>query len=221
MAELPDAVVFDLDGTLLDTERLARIFFTEACALVGCHCEIETYESTVGLNVRQAKEIFEQNLGDEFPFGEVRELTSRWFYERINSAPVDLKQGAMEILVLVRSLNIKIGLCTSTGRKNAGRCLEFAQIFDFFEDMVCGGESENGKPSPDPYLNIARKLSIDPARSWAIEDSDNGARSAASAGFRVFQVPDQVRHGHIRDNLGVETLDSLIEISRMLNKMRL
>ena len=108
---------FDLDGTLLDTETIARELFISACREIGCSCEMEVYEETVGLNVRQAHDVFFERLGPEFPYPELRKLSSRWFSERLDQGPVDLKQGAIELLAVLETREVPVGLCTSTGRK--------------------------------------------------------------------------------------------------------
>ena len=85
---------------------------------------MEVYEETVGLNVRQAHDVFLEHLGPEFPYPELRKLSSRWFSERLDQGAVDLKQGAIELLVLLETLEVPVGLCTSTGRKTVEKSLE-------------------------------------------------------------------------------------------------
>ena len=211
--------MFDLDGTLLDTETISRDLFVRACVQVGCECEIEVYEETIGLNVRQAHELFLDRLGPGYPYVEIRKLTSKWFSERIDSAPVDTKEGASLLLEILTGLDISVGLCTSTGRKTVERCLDHLGFSQYFSEMVCGAESEEGKPHPAPYLNIARKMAIEPSRSWAIEDSRNGIRSAHSAGYCVLHVPDQNSLSQDLGDMSVITYASLTEIVREIEEL--
>ena len=212
-------VVFDLDGTLIDTETIAREFFISACREIGCRCEIEVYEETVGLNVTQAHEVFFERLGAEFPYPELRKLSSRWFAERLDQGPVDLKQGAIELLVLLEILEVPIGLCTSTGRKTVEKSLAHLNFEKSFKEMVCGGESEKGKPNPAPYLSIANKLGINPRNAWAIEDSKNGVQSAYQAGFKVLHVPDNKFPIPRSIEHQVSRFDSLAEIANLLETL--
>ena len=221
MNKIPEGVVFDLDGTLLDTETTARELFIAACREIGCRCEIEVYEETVGLNVRQAHEVFFERLGREFPYPELRKLSSRWFAERLDQGPFDLKQGAIELLVLIKTLEIPVGLCTSTGRKTVEKSLAHLKLEKSFKEMVCGGESEKGKPHPDPYRNIANKLGIDPKKSWAIEDSKNGVQSAYQAGFKVLHVPEHKFPISAGIEYQVSRFNSLVEIANLLDRLSL
>lgn len=208
-----------MDGTLIDTETLARDLFIRACLEIGCECKIEIYEETIGLNVRQAHELFLDRLGSDYPYVEIRKLTSKWFSERIKDSPVATKEGSLILLDTLASLNIKIGLCTSTGRKSVEICLDHLGFSRYFSEMVCGGESEEGKPHPSPYLNIARKMSIKPSNSWAIEDSRNGLRSASSAGYQVLHVPDHNSSSHDMSDMTVITYVSLADIAREVKQI--
>ncbi len=209
-----------MDGTLLDTETIARDLFVLACDEIGCECKIDVYEETIGLNVRQAHELFLKRLGPGYPYVEIRKLTSKWFSERIDSAPVATKEGASLLLRLLTSLDINVGLCTSTGRSTVERCLDHLDFSQYFSEMVCGGESEEGKPHPAPYLNIAGKMAIEPSSSWAIEDSRNGIRSAYSAGYCVLHVPDQNSLSQDLGDMRVIAYASLTEIAREIEELR-
>ena len=90
--------------------------------------------------------MFLERLGPGFPYPALRKLSSRWFSERIDQGPVDLKQGAIELLVLLEALEVPVGLCTSTGRKTVEKSLAHLKFEKYFRAMVCGGESEQGKP---------------------------------------------------------------------------
>ncbi|MDC0214010.1 HAD family phosphatase [Gammaproteobacteria bacterium] len=208
-----------MDGTLLDTETIARELFVLGCSELGCECKIEVYEETIGLNFRQAHLIFLDRAGPEYPYSEIRKLTSKWFSDRINEGPLPTKEGASLLLETLAGLDIDIGLCTSTGRKTVDRCLDYLGFHHYFKEMVCGGESDEGKPHPAPYLNIANKMSLDPSASWAIEDSPNGVRSAGSAGYLVLHVPDQNSPSKDMSDLVWAVYSSLMEITRDINDL--
>ena len=182
---------------------------------------MEVYEETVGLNVRQAHDVFFERLGPEFPYPELRKLSSRWFSERLDQGPVDLKQGAIELLELLERLEVPVGLCTSTGRKTVEKSLAHLKFEKYFKEMVCGGESEQGKPHPAPYLNIANKLGVVPQNSWAIEDSKNGVQSAYQAGYKVLHVPDNKSPRLAISEYDVSRFNSLTEIAKCLEALSL
>ena len=111
---------------------------------------------------------------------------------RIESRAVDVKDGVVPLLRTLREHAIPMALATSTARPHTTTKLTRAGLVGFFETLVCGGETANGKPHPEPYLEAARRLGCDPRDCWALEDSNNGTRAAAAAGCVTFQVPDLV-----------------------------
>ena len=121
--------------------------------------------------------------------------------------------------MLLEALEVPVGLCTSTGRKTVEKSLAHLKFEKYFRAMVCGGESEQGKPHPAPYLNIANKLGVVPKNSWAIEDSKNGVLSAYQAGFKVLHVPDSKfpTPGSIEHQ--VSRFDSLAEIANLIETL--
>ena len=165
--------------------------------------------------------MFLERLGPVYPYPELRKLSSRWFSERIDQGPVDLKQGAIELLVLLDALEVPVGLCTSTGRKTVEKSLAHLEFEKYFRAMVCGGESEQGKPHPAPYLNIANKLGVIPKNSWAIEDSKNGVQSAYQAGYNVLHVPDNKSPRPGTTKYQVLRFNSLAEIANELETLLL
>ena len=94
--------------------------------------------------------------------------------------------------------------------------LRNAALDGFFAALVCGGETARGKPHPDPYLEAARQLGLDPSQCWALEDSNNGVRAAHAAGFCVFQIPDLVAPNEEIRALGHRVVNSLSDVLNVL-----
>ena len=122
----------------------------------------------------------------------------------------------MELLGRLRHRRVPTALVTSTRRETALSKLSRVGLLDFFDQLVCGGETDRGKPDPDPYLAAAELLGQDPARCWALEDSANGVRAAHAAGCWVFQVPDLVAPTDDLLTLGHTVVDSLHDVLRRL-----
>lgn len=212
----PAAVVFDMDGLLLDTERLARDAFLEACELLGLTVDDAVYARCIGSTPLGTREILREALGVGFDFGALDRHWDDRYRRRIEAAPVDLKPGARELLDDLAALGIPRGLATSTGRPMATRKLTGAGVLSYFSCLVCGGETARGKPHPDPYLAAVSALGVPADAAWALEDSENGVRAALAAGLTVIQVPDLVAPSEAVLTLGHTVMSSLQDVREAL-----
>ena len=150
-------------------------------------------------------------------------LSRDWYgmYEaRVTTCPVDVKDGAFELLELTRRRGIAMAVATSTATELAKTKLRLAGLIHFFSSIVGGDAVRQSKPHPEPYLTAAAALQHAPNECWAIEDSDNGVRSAHAAGFRVIQVPDLVRPADSVRRLGHTVVGSLHDVERELATRR-
>jgi len=211
----PQAIVFDMDGLLLDTERIALATFEDACRAHGLDVARAVYERCIGTSVKGTRDI----LGGELGFDVYDRLSREWFtrYEaRVLTQAVDVKDGGREILELTRSLRIPVALATSTATELARTKLRLAGLLDFFAAIVGGDRVTHAKPHPEPYLVAASRLGYAPNQCWAIEDSDNGVRAAHAAGLFVFQVPDLVQPAAEVRGIGHLVVDSLSDVASLL-----
>ncbi len=189
----PRAVVFDMDGTLLESERLARACFLAACEDVGWRgVDITVYDKCVGSTHAMTRQILLEGYGADFPVDDMEQHWSRRYHQHIEQYPLALKPGVIELMSKLRERDIPMALATSSLRPTTTTKLTMAGLIDFFHHLVCGGEAEQGKPHPAPYLKATAQLSVAPADCWALEDSDNGVRSAHAAGLQVIQIPDEL-----------------------------
>ena len=212
----PQAVVFDMDGLLLDSERLARECFLLACADIGWTADTAAYDRCVGSTSETTERILREACGPDFPYAEMNACWAERYDAHINHHPVAVKPGAHELLDHLERLDIPRALATSTRRSTALRKLQLAGLTDYFLHMVCGGETERGKPHPDPYLEATQRLQREPGQCWALEDSDNGVRAAHAAGLTVFQIPDLISpDGSVRA-LGHRVVESLFDVLILL-----
>ncbi len=211
----PQAIVFDMDGLLLDTESIALATFEDACRVHGLDVERAVYERCIGTSVQGTRDILAGVLG----YDAYDRLSRDWFsgYKaRVSTQAVDIKDGGLEILELTRSLGVPVALATSTATELARTKLRLAGLLEFFAAIVGGDAVANPKPHPEPYLTAARALGFAPNQCWAIEDSDNGVRAAHAAGLFVFQIPDLVQPAAEVRAIGHPVLHSLREVARLL-----
>lgn len=183
-----DACLFDLDGTLIDTESLAISSNLEVFAALGHPVSLDFLHQLIGKDSVAAGAL----IAKAYPTLDIEELDRalyQSFYSRIG-AGLPLKPGASELLA---QITMPKAIVTSTGREGAHRKLEVAGIAGFFADVITRDDVTRAKPDPEPYLLAARRLGVTPARCLVFEDSDIGAEAAHRAGCVVVQVPDMLQ----------------------------
>jgi len=205
-----------MDGLLLATEQLALDLFEAACRAHGIAPNRSIYYRCIGTRDETTRRIIQDGYGPSFPYEKVHATWMRAYHDHVLARPVPARPGAAEILALTESLGLKVALATSTRRSTAERKLALAGFDRYFDCIVGGDEVARGKPDPDPYLIAAERLGVYAPDCWAIEDSDNGVRSAHGAGMWVIQVPDLLPPGPDVADLGHCVLPSLDDVSALL-----
>ena len=182
----PLAVVFDLDGTLIDSEALVREAHFAACAKLGYAMSDAQFLSLVGLH-REANDVqLKSFYGEDFPLDDFIAATRAHVGDRV--AP--LKAGAVELMDALDELALPYGLATSSRRPWVERHFAAHGLSDRFRAIVTRLDCLEGKPHPEPYLKAAAALGFEPMLVLALEDSHAGVRSAHAAGCMTVMIPD-------------------------------
>lgn len=184
------AVLFDMDGLMIDTEKLLSRFWCESANSFGYPM---THEHVLGIRslaskyaVPHLKKIF----GDDFDYWAVRAKRIELMNSYIESNGIEVKKGLIELLDYIKDSGLRCAVCTATDSERTEMYLRKIGVHDYFDDFVCGNMIKNGKPKPDIYLLGAEKLGLKPCECMALEDSPNGISSANSAGCIPVMVPD-------------------------------
>jgi len=185
-------VIFDMDGLMLDTERVARIAWQEASRRAGHEMSDAVFESMIGRTKRDSIDLLHAAFGPDFDFEKSYLVCAALFEDLIARDGVPLKTGVRELLDDLSARKIPLGVATSTRNPHAAQRLEEAGLLKYFSVLVTGDQIARGKPAPDIYLKAVSELAIVPATSFALEDSPAGVRSAHGAGLNVMMVPDLV-----------------------------
>ena len=213
----PQALIFDMDGLLLDTESIYQQIFEHACSQVGWPSpNMAIYSQCMGAPEREIEEILRKFYGPSFPYEAVEKIWRESYVEHFLKRPVDVKPGARELLSYCRNKDIPCGLATSTNAQLAARKLALAELGHFFSVIVTADDVRRGKPDPEPFSTAAQRLGISPEHCWALEDSPHGVHSAMGAGCQVFQVPSLVEPSQELRALGHTIVDSLQDVLRAL-----
>ncbi|MEO1292239.1 MAG: HAD family phosphatase [Pseudomonadota bacterium] len=187
----PAAVIFDMDGLLLDTERVARDAFAETCAGHGLLPPPGFFERMVGLNNAASRRVLAEFLGNA---ASPELFEKRWddACDRVLARGMPVKTGVETLLAALAEASVPLAVATSTRESRALWKLREAGLHAYFDRLAFGDEVAAGKPAPDIFLLAAARLNAAPATCIAFEDSLNGVLAANAAGMRVVHVPDQV-----------------------------
>ena len=182
--------VFDMDGVLIDTEKLYVRFWRQSAADFGYNMTVEHVFGIRSLARKYANVKLKGIFGEEFPCNQVREHRTELMDAYIAEHGVETKKGIFTMLDFLRDRGIKIAVATATPRERAVKRLEEIGALPYFDVIVCGDMIQNGKPEPDLYLKAASELGLLPESCAAFEDSPNGIKAAYSAGCQAVMIPD-------------------------------
>ena len=185
-----DAVVFDLDGVLLDTEELWDEARRRLAEERGARWPDDAQRAMMGMSSHEWSRYMHDVIGLAEPPEEISiEVVRR--LEALYRERLPLVLGALEVVGRVGA-RWPLGIASSSNRPLIDLFLELTETRALFRATVSSEEVERGKPAPDVYLEAARRLVVDPASCAAIEDSENGIRSASAAGMQVVAIPNHV-----------------------------
>ena len=184
------AAIFDLDGTLLDTERLSRDGWQWALSKFGYALSNEKYEPSIGRTAEDTCNLWRKEFGSAVPVEEANTLRLQYIDEHLDQLDELIKPGVLPLLDHLEGLNIPMAVATSSDQTFANRKLKASNLLERFPVVVTADQVMQGKPSPDIYLEAAQQLSVKPDQCIVFEDAEDGIKAAYSAGMTVFVVPD-------------------------------
>lgn len=185
-------VIFDMDGTMFDTERLSSEAWRMAGRKLGIPITEELLANFRGKNWLAGKELLKNAFGEDFDCENARNIRYEFYLEMLRRDGVPIKPGLPELLDFLKEEKIPAVVATSTGREHAERLLKLAGVYDAFADYVYGDSLTASKPEPDIFLMAADRIGRRPQDCLVLEDSPNGVVAGKAAGGYIICIPDIV-----------------------------
>lgn len=210
------AVIFDMDGTLIDTEKYYRIFWPKTMREFGYEMSDAQALELRSLGRPFAPAKLKEWFGEDLDYWAVRNKRKDLMEECLDRVGIQRKSGALEAVQMLREKGITAAIATATDMERTNKYLRLVGLEGYFERLISATMVKEGKPSPDIYLYACEQLGLQPEECIAVEDSPNGVLSAYRAGCKVVMVPDQTEPDEELAKLLYARIDSLEELETLL-----
>lgn len=210
------AVIFDMDGVLINTEKYLYQYWRQAAEEEGFVLTREVALSLRSLSGKFAAPMLQEIYGPEFSYEKIRNRRKELMEAHLNQNGIEKKPGVEEALKELRSQGFKLAVATATEEIRAVDYLERIGIKKYFHKIICATMVKNGKPMPDIYQYACSMIGEDPKHCVAVEDSPNGVQSAWAAGLRVIMIPDLTQPDEEIKKKIWKKADNLRELTHLL-----
>lgn len=213
-----EAVIFDMDGLMVDTEKIVIECYKKVSRVLNIDIPLEVLYQLVGRTKKDSAKILSEFFNYQVDGEKIRELTSQEFrkYVKINKIPI--KEGLYEVLEFLEKNNIKRAVGTSSRLSNAQAVLTSVNVIQYFDIIITGDQVSKGKPNPEVFLKASEKLGVEPSKCLVLEDSNAGIEAANAAGMYSIVIPDLVAPTEETKTRVYRQCKSLVEVIPILEQ---
>ncbi len=187
-----EAIIFDMDGVLIDSERQSNEGWLWAAQQKQVTMPMWLIDSFKGAQAAVSCQFFDEYFHGTQDYYEMRELRTQYVYQLREKEGIPVKSGVDELFAYIRKTGLKCAVATSTNRNSAEKTLHNIGVWDTLDGVMYGDQIEHGKPEPDIFLAAAEMIGVAPQNCIVIEDSINGIKAGYRAGMKVIHIPDTI-----------------------------
>ncbi len=213
------AIIFDMDGLMIDSERVTFECYQERLKDMNLTMDEEFYKTLLGKPIKGIYQRFYDVYGNDFPIENVIQDVHQLMAERFETEGVPVKKGLVELLHYLKDNNYKTIVATSSNRDRVDKILAQAKITEFFDDSICGDEVTKGKPNPEVFLKSCQKLSVNVDEAIVLEDSEAGIQASYDANIKVICIPDMKYPEKQYEEKTFKILKDLTEVTAYLKSL--
>ena len=213
------AVIFDMDGLMIDSERVTFECYQEILKGMNLTMDEEFYKTLLGKPIKGIYQRFYDVYGKDFPIDDVIKDVHALMAKRFETEGVPVKLGLKSLLKYLKENNYKTIVATSSNRDRVDTILAQAQITDYFDDSICGDEVTKGKPNPEVFLKSCQKLDVSVDEAIVLEDSEAGIQASYDAGIKVICIPDMKYPEKQYEEKTFKILNNLNEVTDYLKSL--
>ncbi len=214
-----ELVIFDMDGLIFDTERLSYLSWVEAAKKFEINFDNNTFYKLLGTNHDSIRNTLIAKYGDRINVDDYMKEKRKINLSLIKDG-AEKKPGLEELLIYLTNNKIKKAVATSSNREIALRLLEKADVLRYFDYVLCGDEVRKSKPDPEIFLNVAKKLEVNPKNCLVLEDSEAGVIAASRGKIRVIMIPDVKEPEKEIEELVYKKLSNLKEVIDVIENLQ-
>ncbi|WP_291255640.1 HAD family phosphatase [Fusobacterium sp.] len=205
-------VIFDMDGVILDSERVANLAWFQVNEKYDLGLNIEKLKEIKGGTAVRTLEVLSKQVGKTLAEKIMEEKKEIQMSIIKKENGIKLKEGVVELLKYIKEKGLKCIVATSTTKERAEKQLKETGVYGYFDNLVYGDEIKNGKPDPEIFLKACEKIGVSPIEAVVIEDSVLGATAANRAGIKCFVVEDTMKFSVEENRLTTRKYTSLLEV---------
>lgn len=213
------AIIFDMDGLMIDSERVTFECYQERLKDMNLTMDEEFYKTLLGKPIKGIYQRFYDVYGNDFPIENVIQDVHQLMAERFETEGVPVKKGLVELLHYLKDNNYKTIVATSSNRDRVDKILAQAKITEFFDDSICGDEVTKGKPNPEVFLKSCQKLGVNVDEAIVLEDSEAGIQASYDANIKVICIPDMKYPEKQYEEKTFKILKDLTEVTSYLKSL--